>query len=305
MQDFKNITAVVLAGGRKRFSLSEFFHQLEDLFFYKELYFRIGYKSLKRVRVKENGGNSFKPMVEYILKTLSCTDCVNRILVVGPEKEMWEKLNPELLAQSRIELIQQKESFGRNVKTGYDRAGLKHVLFVTADSPSTKACDIEEFIGICQQLHDQYDLIYPVVKESLLIPYYKLFPRPFFRMKPDNIYPFDYIKENDFREDGRIGFRITSMAFVNLQHVSVERIDEAYNLRKFYRQSSRTKLKKIFGNNLLSIYRRGLKMSEIEKMISDYEGLSMKIVGLSRPGTALDIDSTRDKRIFAKMRLKK
>lgn len=95
------------------------------------------------------------------------------------------------------------------------------------------------------------------------------------------------------------------MAFVNLQHVSVERIDEAYNLRKFYRQSSRTKLKKIFGNNLLSIYRRGLKMSEIEKMISDYEGLSMKIVGLSRPGTALDIDSTRDKRIFAKMRLKK
>ena len=201
--------------------MTEFYHQLEDLFFYKELYFRIGFKSLKRVNIKENGGGTPKPMVEYVLNTLRRTECVGRILVVGPELEMREKLDSDLLADNRIELIQQKESYGRNVKLGYERAGLKHVLYVAADSPATKPQDIKEFIGICRQLYDQYELIYPVVKESLLRPYYKLFPRPFFRMIPDNIFPPDYIDANDAREDGRVGFRITSMAFANLQNVSV------------------------------------------------------------------------------------
>jgi hypothetical protein len=117
-------------------------------------------------------------------------------------------------------------------------------------------------------------------------------------MIPDTIFPTDYIDEEDIREDGRTGFRITSMAFANLEGFPVERIDEAYNLRKFYRKSSRDKLKEIFGKNLIRRYRQGLRMSEIEKMFFDYEGLRLKIVGLRGPGTSLDIDSTRDEKKF-------
>ena len=295
----EKIVAVVLAGGVKKFSFREFYHQLEDLFTYKEWYFRRGFKSLKRIKVKRGVTGKPRPMVEYILNTLRNTECIDRIIVVGPEKEIREKVDPDLLSESsNIVLVQQKESYGHNVKEGYDRAGEKYVLYVTSDSPTTKEEDVSEFVGICRELYKNYDLIYPLVKESLLRKYYKLFPRPFFRMVPDTIFPADYIDEEDVREDGRVGFRITSMTFANLEGFPVERIDEAYDLRKFYRKSSRDRLKGIFGKNLIRRYRQGLKMSEIEKMVFNYEGLRLKIVGLRGAGTSLDIDSTRDEKQF-------
>ena len=295
----EKIVAVVLAGGVKTFSFREFYHQLEDLFAYKEWYFRRGYKSLKRIKVKSLGADEPRPMVEYILKTLRNLDCIDKILVIGPAKEIREKIDSDLLSEdSNIELVQQKDSYGLNVKEGYVRAGEKYVLFVTSDSPTTKEEDISEFIEICRKLYHEYDLIYPLVKESLLKKYYKLFPRPFFRMIADTIFPNDYIDEKEVREDGRVGFRITSMAFANLEGFPVERIDEAYNLRKFYRKSSRDKLKQIFGRNLIRRYTQGLKMSEIETMFTNYEGLRLKIVGLRGAGTSLDIDSTRDEKKF-------
>lgn len=293
------IVAVVLAGGVKKFSFREFYHQMEDLFSYREWYFRRGYKSLKRIKVKRGVNGKPRPMIEYILNSLRNTECIDKILVVGPEKEIRERIDPELLSEgSNIELVEQKESFGQNLKEGYDRAGEKYVLFVTSDSPTTKEKDISEFIEICRELYSEYDLIFPLVKEVLLKKYYKLFPRPFFRMIPDTTFPAGYIDEEDIREDGRAGFRITSMAFANLEGFPVGRIDEAYNLRKFYRKSSRDKLKEIFGKNLIRRYRQGLRISEIEKMFFNYEGLRLKIVGLSGAGASLDVDSRRDEKKF-------
>ena len=301
---FEKVVAVVLAGGIKKFSFKEFWHQLEDLLSYREWYFRRGYKSLKKIKTLRGAGGKPKPMVEYILNTLRNTKEVDRIIVVGPEKEMREKIDPDLLSgDSNIKLIQQKESFGQNVKTGYNHAGEKYVLFVASDSPTTREKDVSEFIGICRELYSEYDWIYPIVKESLLKRYYRLFPRPFFKMVPDNIFPNDYIDEEEVREDGRVGFRITSMAFANLENFPVERIDEAYNLRKLYRKSSRDNLKTIFGKKVIRRYRQGLKMSELEKMLSDYEGLRLKLVGLSGAGTSLDLDSRRDEKKFNKLYL--
>ena len=299
---FEKIVAVVLAGGTKKFSFKEFWHQLEDLFSYREWYFRRGYKSLKKIKAMRGVGDKAKPMVEYILNTLRNTKEIDRIIVVGPEKEMREKIDPDLLSgDSNIKLIQQKDSFGQNVKTGYNHAGEKYVLFVTSDSPTTREEDVSEFIGICRELSNEYDWICPIVKESLLKRYYRLFPRPVYKMVPDNIFPDDYIDEEEVREDGRVGFRITSMTFANLENLPAERIDEAYNIRKLYRKGSRDTLKTIFGKNVIRRYRQGLKMSELEKMLSDYEGLRLKFVGLSGAGTSLDLDSRRDEKKFSKL----
>ena len=304
MTTSEKIVAVVLAGGIKKFSFKEFWHQLEDLFSYKEWYFRRGYKSLKEIKDVRGVGGKPKPMVEYILNTLRNTKEIDRIIVVGPEKEMREKIDPDLLSgDSNITLIEQKESFGHNVKEGYNHAGEKYVLFVTSDSPTTREEDVSEFIGICRELYSEYDWIYPIVKESLLKRYYRLFPRPVYKMVPDNIFPDDYIDEEEVREDGRVGFRITSMTFANLENLPAERIDEAYNIRKLYRKGSRDTLKTIFGKNVIRRYRQGLKMSELEKMLSDYEGLRLKFVGLSGAGTSLDLDSRRDEKKFSKLRL--
>lgn len=301
---FEKTVAVVLAGGNKKFSFKEFWHQLEDLFTYREWYFRRGYKSLKKIRATWEGGGKPRPMVEYILKTLSRTMEIDRVVVIGPEREIREKIDPDLLSEAgKIRIFDQKESFGQNVKEGYKRAEEKYVLFVTADSPTTREEDVSEFLGICRGLRDEYDWIYPIVKESLLRRYYRLFPRPFFKLVPDNIIPEDYIDREDIREDGRVGFRITSMTFANLEKVPAERIDEAYNLRKLYRKSSRERLKTIFGKRLFRRYWQGLKMSELERIVSGYEGLSLKFVGLRGAGTSLDLDSWRDERRFSRLRL--
>ncbi len=293
----EKIVSVVLAGGNKRFSIREFYHQLEDLVSYREWYFRIGYKSLKRIKVKGGILGEARPMLEYILHTLKRIESIDLIIVIGPEKEMREKIDPHLLtAGSKIQLVQQEDSFGENVKKGYDIAGQEHVLFVTSDSPTTREEDITEFIELCRTLCHKYEVIFPIVKESLLKKYYRLFPRPFFKMIADTIIPIGYITEEDIREDGRVGFRVTSMACANLKNFPVQRIDEAYNVRKFYRKSSRKKLREIFGKKLIRRYRQGLKMSDIEKMFFDYEGLRLKLVGLSGAGTSLDLDSTRDER---------
>ncbi|MBW1909240.1 MAG: hypothetical protein JRJ11_06820, partial [Deltaproteobacteria bacterium] len=119
-----------------------------------------------------------------------------------------------------------------------------------------------------------------------------------FKMIPDNMFPADYIDEEDVRKDGRVGFRITSLAFANLENFPVERVDEAYNIRKFYRKSSRDRLKEIFGKNLIRRYRQGLKVSDVENMFSDYEGLRFKLVGLRGAGASLDLDSRRDEKKF-------
>lgn len=293
----EKIVAVVLAGGNKRFSIREFLYQLEDLITYHEWYFRIGYKSLKRINIKGGQPGGPRPMVEYILQTLIPLESIDQILVIGPLKEMRKRLNSELLSSGgKIRLIDQRDSFGQNVKLGYELAGRKHALYVTSDSPTTREQDVTEFIGLCRELYQDYDVIYPLVKESVLKKYHRFFPRPFFRMIPDTIIPADYVKPEDLREDGRVGFRITSMTFANLSGFSADRIDEAYNLRKFYRKSSRGKLKEIFGKKLIRRYRQGLNMSDIETMFYEYEGFRLKMVGLSGAGTSLDLDSTRDER---------
>jgi len=75
------IVAVVLAGGVKTFSFREFWHQLEDLFSYREWYFRRGYKSLKTIKATRGVAGKPRPMVEYILNTLRIDAKINQHVV--------------------------------------------------------------------------------------------------------------------------------------------------------------------------------------------------------------------------------
>ena len=63
------------------------------------------------------------------------------------------------------------------------------------------------------------------------------------------------------------------------------------------------KLKEILGKKLLRRYRQGLNMSDVEKMFYEYEGLRIKMVGLSGAGTSLDLDSSRDEKHLHDMSL--
>lgn len=304
------VNAIVLAGGNKRFSPREFWSQLEDLFYYHEMYLRLTYKAVRPLKWKMDGVEAKRPMIEYILFTLQNMPEIEKVVTIGPKKEIEDSLEYKLRIYDKCEVIEQTDSFGGNVKKAYEFAGNKPSLFVTADSPTTKEDSIREFLGICNTLKNNYQLIYPIVSERILKPYEKFFPRPYLRILLDSIYPKDYAKKKEekirrsffkyifdffFPEDKREGIRITSMSWADLNKVSEEKIDEAYSLRKVLRKSTRDKIREIFGEDIFREYfRRKLKLSKIEQLISEYFDLNTKVVGLSKGDSSLDVDSTRD-----------
>ncbi len=289
-QDF---TAVVLAGGRRKILFRELFHQIEDLLCYGEWYFQRGYKSLRRILLR--GSPIARPMLEYTLDTLMAVERIEKIIIVGPQKEINERLHighPD----SRVEVIGQEGSFGKNALAGYRHSGKKHVLFSTSDTPTTTPDDIEEFLSICSELGDRYDMVYPVVKKSYLDRYMSAFPRKCFYMVPDSIYPPDYIDESDLKRNNRAGFRISSLAYADLSECSARTIDNAFDSRKLLSRRSRKMLKSILGSGIIKRYSEGFLMSEIEEIVKRETGVSTKFVGLRSAGTSLDIDSSRDER---------
>lgn len=304
------VNAIVLAGGNKRFSPREFWSQLEDLFYYHEIYLRRTYKAVRHLKWKLDGVDAKRPMIEYTLSTLQNMPEIEKVVAIGPKKEIEDSLEYKLRIYDKCEIIEQTDSFGGNVKKAYGVAGNKPTLIITADSPTTKEDSIREFLGICDKLKNNYQFIYPIVSERVLKPYEKFFPRPYLRILLDNIYPKEYAKKKEekirrsffkyifdffFPEDKREGVRITSMAWADLNKVSEEKIDEAYSLRKALKKSTRDKIRKIFGEHVFREYfRRELKLSKIEQLVSEYFNLNTKIVGLSKGDSSLDVDSTRD-----------
>jgi len=71
INESQKYSAVVMAGGSKRFSFRELWHQIEDLFIYREWYFKRGYKCLKRITLKEERKNqrrSVGGLVNHLIK---------------------------------------------------------------------------------------------------------------------------------------------------------------------------------------------------------------------------------------------
>ncbi|MAG08494.1 hypothetical protein CMO89_03405 [Candidatus Woesearchaeota archaeon] len=298
MEPEQKESAVILAGGDKRFSLKEFFYQIGDLFRYKELHFRLGYKVLKGIKGNIDGKVEERPMFEHILSELQKVERIGKIILVAPKEAMGEDLERRISSQyDKCEIVDQADSFGGNVKKPYEEDPNRgHVLYLTADSPTTKKADIEEFLSICDKLRDKYGLIYPIVSKGRLVKSGKLLRRICFEVNPSGIFPEDYFDNEDSDKNGRVGMRITSMAYVDLKGIQVEQIDEAHNIRRLLRRSSRVTLKKIFGKNKIKRYKQGISISEIEDCVGDYEKIPTKVVGLNGAGCSLDVDSPRDKR---------
>ncbi|PKK85451.1 MAG: hypothetical protein CVT48_05330 [Thermoplasmata archaeon HGW-Thermoplasmata-1] len=297
-------TVVLLAGGNRRFSFREFLRQLEDFFYYHELYFKIGFKALKRFRKKSGGTPVVKHLFEFPLGALQDCDRIGRIIIVGPKKEILDKAGTRLFSDyPKAELIDQGGSFGENVMRGYRAAGKRHVLFAACDTPYVTSEAYCEFLDICESDGLKKDEYGAVVGRNRLGPYEGVLRRPYLKILPKGILPADYFKisEYTFRK-GREGIRLANMALLDLQGFTTETVDTVYRLRKPVSKSVRQRIKKIVGRKMFRQYHRGITSERIMQIFHDFIrdmlGIdkSFQMVGLSSAAVTFDVDSRYDEK---------
>lgn len=300
----KGFSAIIMAGGTKKFSFKEFFwYRILDFFIYHEWYLRRGYKCVSRIKRELDGEKKPRPMLEYVLHAVQQVPLINDVIVVGPKKEIEESLEGRLDSiYTKAEIVEQTESFGGNALKGYLNRKIKkrHALFFTGDSPTTTSEAINEFLDLAKELIDEYDIIIPVQTERVLRPFHPLFHRPYLRVRPDVIYPENYIYADELDEKGRVGFRQGNMLLADVSGVSKFKLNEAYLARKLLRNLR--KLKEVFGDTIVSRYfHEGITASEIAQNLGEYAGKRIQFVGVESAGLQFDVDSEDDRRNVEKI----
>ena len=150
-----------------------------------------------------------RPLLIHVLNALDTVETIDRIYVIGPQKEIMaaiEKALPEILFTKKIEVLQQKGSLVENILSAYacslpgyqegvDPRRLPQAdepaLFLPADIPFLIPSEIEAFIAKCDM--EKADYCMGVTQEEALTPFY---PR---QDKPGVRFPYLYLKGQSYR----------------------------------------------------------------------------------------------------------
>lgn len=123
-----------------------------------------------------------KPIIAYILDALHQASSVDRIIVVGPQKE-FEEMQKE---RSFFDLAAEQGSMLENLAAGFGLTDTeKPCLVVTGDIPLIKAAVIEEFLELCSPY--EYDLYYPVLTREACLERFPDTERTYVRLKEGHV----------------------------------------------------------------------------------------------------------------------
>jgi GTP:adenosylcobinamide-phosphate guanylyltransferase len=150
-----------------------------------------------------------RPLLIHVLGALDQARNIDRIYVVGPQKEIMaaiEKALPEVLFTKKIQVLQQKESLVENILSAYayslpgyrdgvDPRRLPNAddpaLFLPADIPFVTGSEIEAFIADSDM--EKYDYCLGVTPEEALSPFYPKENKPGIKMH------YLYLKDKVYR----------------------------------------------------------------------------------------------------------
>lgn len=103
-----------------------------------------------------------KVMVEYVAEALLNTRQINRVLVVGPVKE----LSP-LMSGARLTLTEAAGGIMENIEAGLKQLpGGKRILLATSDIPMLTPQSVADFIALCGDMSG--DLYYPIIPKKVV-----------------------------------------------------------------------------------------------------------------------------------------
>ena len=123
-----------------------------------------------------------KPILAYILDALHQASSINRIIVVGPQKDL-QDLNQ---AGYVFEAAAEQGGMLDNLAAGFNLIeGDKPCLVVTGDIPLINAEVVDQFLALCKPFN--FDLYYPVLSREACLERFPETERTYVRLKEGHV----------------------------------------------------------------------------------------------------------------------
>jgi GTP:adenosylcobinamide-phosphate guanylyltransferase len=269
-----------------------------------------------------------RPLMIYVLSALDQVRSIDRIYVIGPQKEIMraiEQALPYVLFTKKIEVLPQKESLVENILSAYayslpgyrKGADPRHLpnadepaLFLPADIPLVTTSEIEAFIAGSDM--EKYDYCLGVTPQEALVPFY---PKG---EKPGISLPYLYLKDKVYRMNNlhlgrpyRIGMAeyVQEMYDHRHQRYTGNRLRIAYKILKRPRGLRGLLLYLLAQGGVFStkaglasvasLFRKPLSLDAVEKEVSAFLQTRFKSVETRIGGAALDVDDEKGYRTIS------
>jgi len=208
-----------------------------------------------------------KPIIEYVVDALNKTDKIDRVVVIGPVKELYPYIGKKV-----EKILEPGDSILENMEMGLKYYNSENnLLILTSDIPLITPQAIEEFVKI--NIERGALIGYPIITKSKIIEKYPSTVRTYFKMK-----------EGIFC-GGNIVFFKPEIFFKQKML-----IQELFNIRK-----STWKYAKIFGFKfIIKFLLKTLTLEDIENKITKIIGCKSAAIMISYPEIMIDLDKISD-----------
>ncbi len=308
------LSAIVMAGYNNKREVKKYSKMVAE--HYGEELVDTGYKPLREFQITGDDGVISKPIIQFTLETLSASELVDEIIIVGHQMLLEQRLSDVLghlgkpcrivnqnarLPQSVIERLAvgpkkiKYNSMAGNMIKGYAASAAyeakEHALFAVADSPLTPIEFIEQFVHTARDCPDRAHIFLPAI---LIEGEEDRLGRKPLKLHNDTRYPLSGFTDNH----GRQGFRLSSLAYANLFHIHMHAINTAYSLRKCLSPNVQLRLFRTTRNlgykNVYSKYfiRKNLSVTEVDNIMSTLISGRFSLIPMKGEETTYDYDGT-------------
>ncbi len=123
-----------------------------------------------------------KALLAYILEALQRAPSVNRLFVIGPDKELAELRNEGY----SFTIVSERGGMLDNLEAGFENADKNQAcLVVTGDIPLLNAEVVENFLALCKPY--DYDLYYPVLSRETCLSSFPETERTYVRLREGHL----------------------------------------------------------------------------------------------------------------------
>jgi len=318
------VSTIVMAGYNNKREVKRYSRMVAE--HYGEKFIEAGYKPLREFKGIEKGKPVSKPLIQYTLEKLAENEFIDDIVIVGHQMLLEQRLGhfikqygksccivnqnskiPEDVIR-RFNIIPRKvkyNSIAGNLIKGYAASNAckakEHAVFVAADSPLTTNEFINRFLNVVQQYQDEAAIIIPAI---LINDKKDRLGRPPLRLLNDSKFQLSDKKD----ENGRQGFRLSSLISASPYRFDVKAANTAYNLRKCLNPNVQLKLFRITRSlgypNVYSKYflRKDLSIKETTNILSAFFNGRLELIPMTGVEATYDYDGTdREYRMITKM----
>jgi hypothetical protein len=308
------VSAILMAGYKNKREVKKYSKTVAE--HYGEKFIETGYRPLREFEAVIDGKKENKPLIQYTLEKLFASDYIDEIVIVGHRMLLEQRLgnfikgfqkpcciinqNSKIPLDiiNRFNIINRKVKYNTiagNLIKGYAASTAskdkKHALFVASDSPLTTTAFIERFLQTVQKDADPLAIAFPAILINIRKD--KL-ERPPLKLLNDTEYQLPGEKDNN----GRQGFRLSSLMYANPHLFDINTANTAYSLRKTLNPNAQLRLFRITRNlgypNVYSKYfiRKNLSVKEVENITSAFFNGRLKLIPMIGEESTYDYDGT-------------